>query len=115
MANRRMLSKSISVSKKVSKLYEITQSYFPVLLYTWLHPHADDFGRYDADPFTIKHSIIPTFNVSEEDIGEALDKMKTVGLIKLWKKNEKSVLEIVGFEDHQIGLGKRTQSKYPNP
>ena len=100
-----MLSKSISTSKKVTQLHKITGGdFFPILLYTWLHPHVDDFGRYDADEFTIKHSILPTLEVSETGVKQAINNMERVGLIRTWEVNNKKVLEIVAFEEHQTGL-----------
>ena len=116
MANRRMLSKSISTSKKVTELYNKTGGCcFYLLVYSWLHPHVDDFGRYDADPFTIKHNIVPTLKEDETDCKFAVLEMEEVGLVKTWEVDGKKVLEIVAFDEHQTGLGKRTKSRYPDP
>lgn len=119
MATRRMLSKSISTSKKVTRLYESGDGHdksFAVLLYTWLQPHLDDFGRYDAEPFTIKFEVIPTFlDKTEKAVQDALNLMQDCGLLILYEANGRKVLQVANFEEHQTGLNKRTKSRYPDP
>jgi len=121
MANRRMLSKSISVSKKVNRdLYQHLKAEgkdpcFGLLLFSWLIPHTDDFGRIDGDPYYIKHQIIPALPLTEDDIEVALNAMDEVGLIVWYNANGGKVIQIIDFDTHQKGLDKRTKSKFPPP
>jgi len=110
MANRRMLSKSISTSRKVGAL----KTDFHRLLYTWLIPHTDDFGLLDGDPYHIKHCIIPTLRRSEKQIVGALQDMGTVGLIYWYRLGDVIAIQVKAFDDHQTGLHKRTNSKWPD-
>jgi len=110
MARGRMLSKSISTSRKFTdlareagKLGEFAQT-----LYLLLIPHSDDFGRLEGDPFTIKHLVHPASSRSERDFGSALQAMANVKLIKWYAKDGQQCVEIMQFERHQSGLHKRT-------
>jgi len=120
MATRRCISKSISTSKKLTKLFnEITKEKkdpsFALLLFTWLQPHVDDFGRYDADPFTVKYNVFPTIEKTVKETEEALNDIEKVKLIKRYRSEGKYVLQVINFDEHQKGLNKRTKSKYPDP
>lgn len=107
VANRRMLSKTISISTKISKLTEFEQ-----LLFTWIIPHTDDFGRIDGDPEVIKALVIPMSKRKSKDICAALAHMAEIGLIRWYQIDGRAVIEILAFEEHQTNLGKRTESKY---
>jgi hypothetical protein len=124
MANRRMISKSISTSKKVNdalvekmKQYGKAKQFLAILLYTWLHPHADDFGRLDGDPYWIKLNIFPGLAnaklVNESDIVLCLDILHDVNLIVYYQVSKKWYIQIINFDEHQTGLNKRTESKFP--
>ena len=124
MANRRMLSKSISTSKKVNSflLKEMESQgkemqFLSLLLYSWLHPHADDFGRLDGDPYWIKLNILPGIAdcglITEKEITDCLIAMNKVNLIHYYSIEGKNYIQIIDFEKHQVGLGKRTESKFP--
>jgi len=119
MANRRMLSKSISSSKKVTELYNLSvkdeDRSFPILLFTWLIPHADDFGKMDGTSFWIKYNVVPTLNITEKEIEMALKKLESSKLIKRYFNKTQQCLYINNFSEHQTGLNKRTKSKYPDP
>jgi len=120
MANRRMISKSISTSKRVTKLLKELKAvgfqypFVGPLLFTWLQPHVDDWGRCDGDPFWIKLNVIPSFDeISESDIETVLALMENLELINRHIINGINVLQVVNFEEHQTGLHKRTPSKFP--
>lgn len=110
MAERRMISKSISISEKVNSL-----SLFGRLLYTWMIPHADDFGRLPGSPTKIKALVIPMFEETVKDVESALKDMSACGLILWYTVNGDKYIQINNFEEHQTGLHKRTASKYPDP
>ncbi|MGN7308708.1 hypothetical protein ACTHQ2_22465, partial [Bacillus subtilis] len=112
MAERRMLSKIISVSEKVNKLPDI----FDMLLFTWMIPHADDFGRLAGSPFKVKNLVVPSIRrIEEADIEVSLGHLQAAGLIYWYTADKDKVVQIVNFEEHQQGLHKRTKSKFPDP
>ncbi len=121
MAKARMLSKSISTSEKVNralveKLKEqnYKHPYDGPLLYSWLHPHADDWGRIDGFPYWIKLNVVPGLDdISESDVELILGCMKDVHLIEWYVVDGKKIIQILNFEEHQQGLHKRTDSKFP--
>ena len=117
MARGRMLSKSISTSRKFTqlaceagKLGEFAQT-----LYVLLIPHSDDFGRLEGDPFTIKHLVHPASPRSERDFEIALQAMAKVKLIDWYGNDGQRFVQITQFERHQSGLHKRTKSSFPDP
>ena len=110
MANRRMISKRISISKRVNAI-----PIFSRLLFTWIIPHTDDWGRLDGDPEKIKAMIMPLSKRPVKDFDKSLEEMAKVGLIVWYAVDNSLYLQIVNFEDHQSKLEKRTHSKFPNP
>jgi len=123
MARGRIISKSISTSEKVNRILveklksrKFRQPALGPLLYTWLHPHADDFGRMDGSAYWIKYNVIPCIDISEKEIETILQCIVESELI-LWYDNggSKKYIQIIGFEEHQTGLHKRTESKFPGP
>lgn len=110
MAERRMISKIISISEKVNSL-----SLFGRLLYTWMIPHADDFGRLPGSPVKVKALVVPLADESIKDVEEALAEMHRRGLILWYEVNGEKFIQITNFEKHQQGLHKRTKSKFPAP
>lgn len=126
MANRRMLSRDIATSVRVNKLND-----FDALLYTWIIPFLDDFGRFDGNPEVIRATIFPMRKATDKRIARSLAKMADINLI-LWyaefrenPRNSGNVceydfklvlsLEPDKFEAFQTNLHKRTKSKYPEP
>lgn len=119
MARGRMLSKSLSTSEKFASLPRIAGALgeFCQSLYPLIVAHLDDFGRLQGDPFTVKHQCHPTSARSVEEFSEALLALHKSGLI-IWYASggnggEKKYIQLTGFEDHQVGLHKRTRSKFP--
>ncbi|MGG3454221.1 DnaD domain-containing protein [Paenibacillus rhizolycopersici] len=110
MAEKRMISKVISISEKVNNLPD-----FDALLYTWMIPHTDDFGRLEGSPGTVRALVIPRRNNTDEDVRAALQRMAEAGLILWYKVNNKLVIQIDNFDYHQQGLHKRTRPKFPDP
>lgn len=112
MADRRMIAKIISVSDKVNDLPDI----FDMLLFTWMIPHTDDFGRLPGSPSKVKGLIVPNLErVGKSDVKTALEHLQAAGLIQWYEVDGDSVIQIVNFEKHQTGLHKRTRSKFPDP
>jgi DnaD/phage-associated family protein len=111
MAERRMVSKCISVSEKVNSL----PSTFDMLLYTWIIPHADDFGRMPGSPLKVKALVVPMLDKSIKDVEESLSNLDHSGLIIWYEVNGDKFIQVENFDDHQSGLHKRTKSKFPPP
>lgn len=109
MAEKRMISKSISVSEKVNMLPDI----FDMLLFTWLVPHTDDFGRLTGSPAKVKALVVPMLDKSIRDVERALSELHSAELIIWYECNGDRYIQIVNFEKHQQGLHKRTKSKFP--
>ena len=95
MAQRRMLSRRISQSKKLNKLPLKAQ-----LVWTWTIPYLDDYGCYTADPEDIKSEVFPkNKKISIKDIAVALQ--QEIGLVKLFQINGNAYQQYENFEDFQ--------------
>jgi len=110
MANRRMLSKSISYSKQVNNL----SNYFRKLLFSWTIPHLDDFGRIDGDPEVLKAMVMPMCELSIKEFEDAIKEFVGKGLAIRYEVGDKRVIVFPTFDKYQVGLNKRTKSKYPD-
>lgn len=113
MARGRMISKSLSTSKKYAALYQEPLGEFCQALYPLIVAHADDFGRLEGNVFTIKHSLVPASPRTENEISAALQLLHDVRLIVWYEVSGERYLEVVDFERHQGGLHKRTSSRFP--
>jgi len=109
VAEKRMISKSISISEKVNSLPE----YFDMLLFTWMIPHTDDFGRLMGESTKVKALVIPLLPKSVREVSESLQKLHDAGLIIWYTVDSGKFIQIVNFEGHQTGLHKRTKSRFP--
>lgn len=98
MANRRMLARNISLSKKLAKL----KSDFARLLWTWCIPFTDDFGRFEADPEILKAKVFPLIkSATEKKICDALNELVSVELITLYVSGDSLYGEITNFDEFQ--------------
>lgn len=111
MAERRMISKSISVSERVNGLSDT----FHMLLFTWMVPHADDFGRLFGSPMKVKALVVPMLDKTFKEVEEALSSLHRQGLIQWYEVGGNQYIQIDKFDRHQTGLHKRTKSKFPDP
>ncbi|SPY16938.1 putative prophage replication protein O [Paenibacillus polymyxa] len=111
MAEKRMISKVISISEKVNELPDI----FDMLLFTWMIPHTDDFGRLAGSPAKVKALVVPMLDKLVSDVKESLHRLQSAGLIEWYEADGQKVVQVVNFEAHQQGLHKRTRSKFPDP
>jgi hypothetical protein len=97
MAQSRMLNKCISLSERVADL----KSDQCRLLYTWIIPHADDFGLVVSSPRKIKATVFPMVDCTAEDIGNHLEDMESHGLIKRLTYGERQFWFVIGHESKQ--------------
>ncbi|MEV2910786.1 hypothetical protein ABNF65_19775 [Paenibacillus larvae] len=110
MAEKRMISKVISISEKVNMLPDI----FDMLLFTWMIPHTDDFGRMVGSPAKVKALVVPMLDKTVRNVEEALGRLAAAGLILWYEAEGEKIIQILNFEKHQQGLHKRTKSKFPD-
>lgn len=96
MANRRMLSKSISTSVQVNNLSLEAQ-----LLFTWMIAHADDDGRLKGEPEYIKAIVFPMKEMTVKKVEELLKELKKQELIYYWEKFNKKYIEFPSWLSHQ--------------
>lgn len=114
MARGRMLSNTLGSSRKYAALTG-SLSEFCAALYPLLIASSDDFGKQEGDAWTIKNRVWPASYRAEEHFQQALEMLAKVGLIQYYCVEQKHYVKIVGFDEHQRGLHKRTRSKYPDP
>lgn len=120
MSRKRSISTDISTDTRVAQLAQKAGP-LAVLLFTWLIPHVDDWGRYTADPMQVKLTVLPAFDVSLEEIDNALKVIAEVGLIVLYEVEGKRYLSLrpESFYKYQtyIPASKRKvdNSQYPAP
>jgi hypothetical protein len=111
MATGRILKSQISVSEQVNEL-----SLKAALLFTWMIPHTDDFGRMPGSAKKVKAIVAPMRDdITCIDVDNALNEMRDKRLIYRYKVNDELFIEMIKFEAHQQGLHKRTKSKFPGP
>lgn len=120
MARRRSLSKSISISEQVDILSDRA-----ALFFTWMIPHADDFGRLPGSARKLAALVIPLklnkpgWTVKEIEsylieMSDAKDEGNSPLIYRYISENVQ-VIQLLTFDSHQDGLHKRTKSKYPDP
>ncbi|MDB4311922.1 hypothetical protein N9937_00690 [bacterium] len=83
MADRRMIHKHIANSKRLRKI-----GLECALVWTWALPHLDDDGRLDADPNTIRGTVVPRWPWSDEDMAGFLVNMHNHKTIQLYTTNK---------------------------
>lgn len=117
MARARLISASLGSSRRFCRLPNAAGplSEFAQLLFMLIVVNCDDFGRAEADPFTVKLKVFPGSSRKEQEFQAALDALAEVGLIRLYSDGEDAFLVVEKFEDHQSGLHKRTKSHFPEP
>lgn len=116
MARGRLLAPALSTSHKFAALYAVAGDLaeFCQVLFTLLVAHADECGRQHGDPFTVKHRVLPSAPRSVEEVDQALDALQRVGLVQRYTADERSLLAIPKFQEHQA-LRHPPQSTLPPP
>lgn len=91
MSRRRYVSTEISVDKQVNRM-GMKHGDAPVLLYTWMIPHAADDGTVTGDPFELLNTVWPgRRDKTEDDVIACLEAMEEFGLIE-WDQDAALVL-----------------------
>jgi DnaD/phage-associated family protein len=110
VAEKRMLSKVISVSEKINTLPDI----FDMLLFTWMIPHTDDFGRLAGSPAKVKALVVPMLDKTVGEVSASLERLKKQGVILWYEVDGEKIIEIVDSDRHQNGLKSKKQ-KFRSP
>jgi hypothetical protein len=103
-----MISKSISVSRKLAKI-----SPFAALLFTWIIPHTDDGGNMAGDSETVKALVIPARPENVKDVEKAIDDLVEIGLLDRYTVNLNPFVHVIQSEKHQTLRLDRAQWIYP--
>lgn len=107
MARGRIISKSISNSRKVAAVSDQA-----ALLFTWIQAHTDDFGRIEGGADDVLFSIVPRRGWSEAQVDGFLKENWEADLLKMYFAEGKRYLEVVGFEEHQTFRSDRNRKAH---
>lgn len=112
-----MISKSLSTSERFAALHEHAKrtAEFCQALYMLMIVHADDFGRMQGDPQTVKLLVLPGSPRKLPEFSDALQALHDVELIHWYETDGRKYVQIERFDENQSGLHKRTKSKFPVP
>ena len=90
MASGRILKTQISLSERVNEL-----PIHAALLFTWMIPHADDFGRMRGSARIIKAMVVPMRDdMLATDVDKCLNQMAESGLIERYQVDGETYIPI---------------------
>jgi len=105
----RIIKESICYSESLDKLSPFEETVFYRLIV-----NVDDFGRTDARPGYLKSKLFVTKQgVTEKNVSDALQKMASIGLVRLYEVDGKSFLLFSKWSSHQ--QRRANNSKWPAP
>lgn len=104
----RIIKESICRSDSIDSL-----SWFEEVLFYRLIVVCDDFGRYDGRPAIIRGACFPLKDIRLDQIESALSKLSIAGMIRRYKVEDRTFLQLTSWEQHQQIRAKK--SKYPAP
>jgi len=108
MGNR-ILKESICLDRKIDQLTDFQETLFYRLIVK-----VDDYGVFLADPAVLASTLYPRKrNLSLKGIGEALKRMESLGLVRLYTCGGEEYLQIVSWEKNQ--RMRASVHKYPMP
>jgi len=97
MAKWRAIHADISTSGQVNKLTE-----FEKLLFTWMIPHADDWGVLTGDLMELKLKVMPGTDRQSQELDDALTQIEKVGLIWRYEPDtEGPLIQFRKWDNHQ--------------
>lgn len=93
---------------------EIEQlNWFEEVLFYRLIVNCDDYGCFDRRAKIIKGSLFPLKEVTTKQIDAAVDKLSTVGLVRVYEVQGRPYLQLTTWSKHQ--RLRNTKHKYPTP
>jgi hypothetical protein len=109
--DRRMLGRNITTSEKVNSISDRD-----FRIWTYLLVSADDDGRIEGSPLTVKMTCLPGLPYSVEDVSESLQRLHDIGLIIWYEVGGRLFIQVCQWDDHQRFHGfTRYPSIYPSP
>ena len=96
MVSKRLISKTVSTSRKLSRVSD-----FSALLFTWIIPHCDDFGHFERSPEMVKAIVVPLRNKTVDEIEMALKELEDSELIVKYISSDVPYLEITQWYNFQ--------------
>ena len=107
MSNR-ILKQDICMSEEIEQL-----NWFEEVLFYRLIVNCDDYGCFDRRAKIIKGSLFPLKEVTTKQIDAAIDKLSTVGLVRVYEVQGRPYLQLTTWSKHQ--RLRSTKHKYPTP
>lgn len=107
MSNR-ILKQDICMSEEIEQL-----NWFEEVLFYRLIVNCDDYGCFDRRAKIIKGSLFPLKEVTTKQIDAAVDKLSTVGLVRVYEVQGRPYLQLTTWSKHQ--RLRNTKHKYPTP
>ncbi len=108
MARIRTIKPDFWTNEKVLSIKPLTR-----LLFVGMWNFADDYGRMDFSPLSIRSKVFPNDPITAADVRDMLNEMCSADLIMIYSAKDKEYIEITGW-DHQR-IDKRQPSKIPAP
>ena len=102
----RILKETICTSETIDAL-----SWFEEVTFYRLIANCDDYGRADARVPILKAKLFPLKTVTDKQIGEAISKLSTVGIVAVYEYDGRPYLQLVTWDKHQSVRNKK--SKFP--
>lgn len=104
----RIIKESVCTSDSVDKL-----TWFEECVFYRLIVNCDDFGRLDARAAILRSRLFPLKSVTEKQINDALQSLRTAGIVDLYEVDGKPYLQLRTWDQHQTIRAKK--SKFPAP
>lgn len=105
----RIIKESSCTSDTLNELSDFEERFWWRLIV-----NCDDFGRFDARPAVLKSRLFPLMDgKTHKNMTDALRKLASVGLVKVYEVDGRPFLQVVKWDKHQRIRAKR--SKYPSP
>jgi len=104
----RILKESICSSETIDGL-----SWFEEVFFYRLIVNCDDYGRMDARAKILKSRLFPLKDITSKQIEDAVDTLRTVGMIEVYVYDDRPYLQLRTWDKHQSIRAHK--SKYPSP
>lgn len=104
----RIIKESVCTSDNLDSL-----SWFEEVVFYRLIVHCDDYGRMDARPAILRSRLFPLKTVTDKQITNAIQSLRSADIIDLYEVDGRSYLQMRKWDKHQQVRAKK--SKYPSP
>lgn len=109
MARKRMLAASFWTDEKIGECNMLER-----LLFLGLISNADDEGLGRANPKLLMSLIFPYDDIRISDFKKSLDKLSSLGMIRIYTSNGQQYYHVKNFQKHQ-NINRPTPSDLPKP